>query len=133
MYSSKKKFVAEYDPTIGMLALKFSKVIVHFIFVHLILNFPPEDQYRMQTAIDDKTCYLDILDTAGQEEFSAIQDQACQYILFLTLCNSSFTLFIPTFFHVFLMLTFLLSIHLKLSPKLLSLLIISHIHLLLLF
>ncbi|KAH7830947.1 Ras1 [Monocercomonoides exilis] len=48
-----KKFVSEYDPTI-------------------------EDQYRMQTTIDDKTCYLDILDTAGQEEFSAMQDQ---YIL----------------------------------------------------
>lgn len=29
----------------------------------------------MQAVIDDKTCYLDILDTAGQEEFSAIQDQ----------------------------------------------------------
>ncbi|KAA6401582.1 MAG: putative Ras GTPase [Streblomastix strix] len=45
-----KKFVSEYDPTI-------------------------EDQYRMQTTVDDQTCYLDIIDTAGQEEFSAMQDQ----------------------------------------------------------
>ncbi|KAH7815396.1 Ras2 [Monocercomonoides exilis] len=48
-----KKFIPEYDPTV-------------------------EDQYRMQTTVDDKTVYLDILDTAGQEEFTGLQDN---YIL----------------------------------------------------
>jgi len=43
-------FMEEYDPTI-------------------------EDSYRKQVAIDDKpACLLDILDTAGQEEYSAMRD-----------------------------------------------------------
>mmetsp|Transcript_66277 Transcript_66277/g.205215 ORF Transcript_66277/g.205215 Transcript_66277/m.205215 type:complete len:191 (+) Transcript_66277:39-611(+) len=44
------QFVKEYDPTI-------------------------EDSYRKQVVIDEETCLLDILDTAGQEEFSAMRDQ----------------------------------------------------------
>ncbi|MES1914713.1 MAG: hypothetical protein MHM6MM_006759 [Cercozoa sp. M6MM] len=43
-------FLEEYDPTI-------------------------EDSYRKQVIIDDDTALLDILDTAGQEEFSSMQDQ----------------------------------------------------------
>jgi len=43
-------FVEEYDPTIG-------------------------DSYRKQVVIDGETCLLDILDTAGQEEYSAMRDQ----------------------------------------------------------
>eukprot|EP00457_Paulinella_chromatophora_P009314 gb/GEZN01009376.1/.p1 GENE.gb/GEZN01009376.1/~~gb/GEZN01009376.1/.p1 ORF type:complete len:191 (-),score=38.91 gb/GEZN01009376.1/:585-1157(-) len=43
-------FLDEYDPTI-------------------------EDSYRKQVTIDDKPALLDILDTAGQEEFSSMQDQ----------------------------------------------------------
>ena len=42
-------FVAEYDPTI-------------------------EDSYRRQMLIDGEPCLLDILDTAGQEEYSAMRD-----------------------------------------------------------
>jgi len=42
-------FVTEYDPTI-------------------------EDSYRKKMVIDDQACLLDILDTAGQEEFSAMRD-----------------------------------------------------------
>lgn len=34
-----------------------------------------EDSYRKQVTIDDETCLLDILDTAGQEEYSAMRDQ----------------------------------------------------------
>ena len=34
-----------------------------------------EDSYRKQVTIDDETCILDILDTAGQEEYSAMRDQ----------------------------------------------------------
>ncbi|KAM5256071.1 GTPase NRas-like [Ctenodactylus gundi] len=43
-------FLEEYDPTI-------------------------EDSYRKQVVIDGETCLLDILDTAGQEEYSAMRDQ----------------------------------------------------------
>jgi GTPase KRas protein len=43
-------FLDEYDPTI-------------------------EDSYRKQVIIDEESALLDILDTAGQEEFSSMQDQ----------------------------------------------------------
>jgi small GTP-binding protein len=43
-------FLSEYDPTI-------------------------EDSYRKAVVIDNETALLDILDTAGQEEFSSMQDQ----------------------------------------------------------
>ena len=43
-------FVEEYDPTI-------------------------EDAYRKQFTIDKEICLLDILDTTGQEEFSAMREQ----------------------------------------------------------
>jgi GTPase SAR1 family protein len=38
-----------------------------------------EDSYRKQVVIDDETALLDILDTAGQEEFSSMQDQVYSY------------------------------------------------------
>jgi len=44
------QFLDEYDPTI-------------------------EDSYRKQVTIDKQTCLLDILDTAGQEEYSAMREQ----------------------------------------------------------
>lgn len=43
-------FVQEYDPTI-------------------------EDSYRKQVSVDGESIVLDILDTAGPEEFSALRDQ----------------------------------------------------------
>jgi len=45
-----KMFVEEYDPTI-------------------------EDSYIQHTDIDNQWCILDVLDTAGQEEFSAMREQ----------------------------------------------------------
>ncbi|GLD60199.1 GTPase HRas isoform X1 [Lates japonicus] len=39
---------------------------------HLICE---TDSYRKQVVIDGETCLLDILDTAGQEEYSAMRDQ----------------------------------------------------------
>jgi len=48
---TQKQFVYEYDPTV-------------------------EDCYRKQKVIDGETCMLEILDTAGQEEFAgAVRDQ----------------------------------------------------------
>ncbi|KAL9647497.1 hypothetical protein ABK040_006857 [Willaertia magna] len=43
-------FVEEYDPTI-------------------------EDSYRKQIVVDEKRFFLDVLDTAGQDEFRALRDQ----------------------------------------------------------
>ncbi|KAH7967217.1 hypothetical protein HPB49_023560 [Dermacentor silvarum] len=45
-----KLFVTDYDPTI-------------------------EDSYIQHTEIDGQLCILDVLDTAGQEEFSAMREQ----------------------------------------------------------
>ncbi|XP_036138296.1 ras-related protein M-Ras isoform X1 [Monomorium pharaonis] len=45
-----KLFVADYDPTI-------------------------EDSYIQHTEVDKQWCILDVLDTAGQEEFSAMREQ----------------------------------------------------------
>ena len=47
---NENSFIDEYDPTI-------------------------EDSYRKQVVVDGETCLLDILDTAGQEEYSAMRDQ----------------------------------------------------------
>lgn len=44
------EFAEEYDPTI-------------------------EDSYRKQVMIDNKPALLDVLDTAGQEEYASLQDQ----------------------------------------------------------
>lgn len=44
------EFVEKYDPTI-------------------------EDSYRKQVDIDSEACMLNIMDTAGQEEYSALRDQ----------------------------------------------------------
>lgn len=63
-------FVEEYDPTI-------------------------EDSYRKQAIIDNESCLLEILDTAGQEEFTALRDQwirDCEgfYIIYSIISRSSF-------------------------------------------
>lgn len=44
-------------------------------------NYDPtiEDSYRKQVTIDSDPALMDILDTAGQEEYAALQDQ-CTYI-----------------------------------------------------
>jgi GTPase KRas protein len=34
-----------------------------------------EDSYRKNTVVDDTPAVLDILDTAGQEEYASMQDQ----------------------------------------------------------
>ncbi|KAF3384724.1 Ras-like protein [Penicillium rolfsii] len=51
-------FVDEYDPTIEG----------HF-------SLSPADSYRKQCVIDDEVALLDVLDTAGQEEYSAMREQ----------------------------------------------------------
>ncbi|CAF1689195.1 unnamed protein product, partial [Adineta ricciae] len=45
-----KMFVEDYDPTI-------------------------EDSYIQHVEVDRQVCVLDVLDTAGQEEFSALREQ----------------------------------------------------------
>merc|ERR1712137_1377857 len=54
-----------------------SALTIQLIQNHFIDEYDPtiEDSYRKQVTIDDETCLLDSLDTAGQEEYSAMRDQ----------------------------------------------------------
>lgn len=54
-----------------------SALTIQLISNHFIDDYDPtiEDSYRKQTVIDNETCLMDILDTAGQEEYSAMRDQ----------------------------------------------------------
>nr|WEL12725.1 GTPase KRas 1 [Halisarca dujardinii]WEL12757.1 Ras GTPase [Halisarca dujardinii] len=54
-----------------------SALTIQLIQNHFVDEYDPtiEDSYRKQVVIDSETCLLDILDTAGQEEYSAMRDQ----------------------------------------------------------
>lgn len=54
-----------------------SALTIQLIQNHFVDEYDPtiEDSYRKQVIIDEETCLLDILDTAGQEEYSAMRDQ----------------------------------------------------------
>ncbi|EUB58966.1 GTPase HRas [Echinococcus granulosus] len=54
-----------------------SALTIQLIQNHFVDEYDPtiEDSYRKQVNIDGETCMLDILDTAGQEEYSAMRDQ----------------------------------------------------------
>eukprot|EP01121_Diplochlamys_sp_Union-15-3_P013890 TRINITY_DN4375_c0_g1_i2.p1 TRINITY_DN4375_c0_g1~~TRINITY_DN4375_c0_g1_i2.p1 ORF type:complete len:174 (+),score=44.67 TRINITY_DN4375_c0_g1_i2:50-571(+) len=54
-----------------------SSLTVQFVQSQFVEEYDPtiEDNYRKQVLVDDETVLLDILDTAGQEEYSAMRDQ----------------------------------------------------------
>ncbi len=57
---------------VGKSALTIQLISNHFVDEY---DATIEDSYRKQVVIDGETCLLDILDTAGQEEYSAMSDQ----------------------------------------------------------
>ncbi|KAI8889485.1 ras-like protein 1 [Backusella circina FSU 941] len=54
-----------------------SALTIQFIQAHFVDEYDPtiEDSYRKQCVVDDETALLDVLDTAGQEEYSAMREQ----------------------------------------------------------
>ena len=54
-----------------------SALTIRFVTGNFAVDYDPtiEDSYRKHVTVDDKGCLLEILDTAGQEEFSSMQDQ----------------------------------------------------------
>lgn len=54
-----------------------SAITIQFIQSYFVTDYDPtiEDSYTKQCVIDDVVAKLDILDTAGQEEFSAMREQ----------------------------------------------------------
>ncbi len=54
-----------------------SALTIQLIQSHFVDEYDPtiEDSYRKQCVIDDEVALLDVLDTAGQEEYSAMREQ----------------------------------------------------------
>ncbi|ORX77682.1 ras-domain-containing protein [Basidiobolus meristosporus CBS 931.73] len=54
-----------------------SALTIQFIQSHFVDEYDPtiEDSYRKQCVIDDEISMLDVLDTAGQEEYNAMREQ----------------------------------------------------------
>lgn len=54
-----------------------SALTIQFIQSHFVDEYDPtiEDSYRKQSSIDGEQALLDVLDTAGQEEYSAMREQ----------------------------------------------------------
>uniref|UniRef100_A0A8C3S6K0 Small monomeric GTPase n=1 Tax=Chelydra serpentina TaxID=8475 RepID=A0A8C3S6K0_CHESE len=54
-----------------------SALTIQFIQSYFVTDYDPtiEDSYTKQCVIDEKAARLDILDTAGQEEFGAMREQ----------------------------------------------------------
>lgn len=57
-----------------------SALTIQFIQSHFVDEYDPtiEDSYRKQCVIDGETALLDVLDTAGQEEYRAMREQYMQ-------------------------------------------------------
>ncbi|KAF9145626.1 Ras GTPase ras2 [Linnemannia schmuckeri] len=73
------KLVVLGDGGVGKTALTIQLCLNHFVgmCLKLVLTYDPtiEDSYRKQVVIDDQSCVLEVLDTAGQEEYTALRDQ----------------------------------------------------------
>jgi Ras-related protein M-Ras len=54
-----------------------SALTIQFVQKHFVTDYDPtiEDSYTRHCEVDGRICVLDILDTAGQEEFSAMREQ----------------------------------------------------------
>ncbi|PVU87385.1 hypothetical protein BB560_006499, partial [Smittium megazygosporum] len=66
------QFVYEYKlVVVGGGGVGKSALTIQFIQSHFVDEYDPtiEDSYRKQCVIDGETALLDVLDTAGQEEY----------------------------------------------------------------
>ncbi len=54
-----------------------SALTIQFVQSYFVTDYDPtiEDSYTKQCVVDDKPVKLDVLDTAGQDEFSAMREQ----------------------------------------------------------
>lgn len=75
---SKAQFLREYKlVVVGGGGVGKSCLTIQFIQSHFVEEYDPtiEDSYRKQCVIDDEVALLDVLDTAGQEEYGAMREQ----------------------------------------------------------
>jgi len=66
------KLVVLGDGGVGKTALTIQLCLNHFIEAY---DPTIEDSYRKHAVVDDQPCLIEILDTAGQEEYTALRDQ----------------------------------------------------------
>jgi len=72
------QFLREYKLVlVGGGGVGKSALTVRFIQSHFVVEYDPtiEDSYRKQAVIDDEVALIDVLDTAGQEEYGAMREQ----------------------------------------------------------
>lgn len=75
---SKGQFLREYKlVVVGGGGVGKSALTIQFIQSHFVDEYDPtiEDSYRKQCIIDEEVALLDVLDTAGQEEYGAMREQ----------------------------------------------------------
>ncbi|KAK9479003.1 ras family-domain-containing protein [Lipomyces japonicus] len=75
---SKSQFLQEYKlVVVGGGGVGKSALTIQLIQSHFVDEYDPtiEDSYRKQCVIDNEVALLDVLDTAGQEEYSAMREQ----------------------------------------------------------
>ncbi|KAI0636230.1 ras protein [Trametes polyzona] len=75
---SRTQFMREYKlVVVGGGGVGKSALTIQFIQSHFLDEYDPtiEDSYRKQCIIDDEVALLDVLDTAGQEEFIPMREQ----------------------------------------------------------
>lgn len=66
------KIIVLGDGGVGKTALTIQLCLNHFVETY---DPTIEDSYRKQVVIDDQPATLEVLDTAGQEEYTALRDQ----------------------------------------------------------
>ncbi|KAJ3424347.1 ras-like protein [Anaeramoeba flamelloides] len=61
---------------IGSAYIGKSALVIQYLKSYFVTEYDPtiEDSYRQQVVIDKEICTLDILDTAGQEQYSVIRE-----------------------------------------------------------
>ncbi|EJU04580.1 ras-domain-containing protein [Dacryopinax primogenitus] len=72
------EFMKEYKlVVVGDGGVGKSALTIQFIQSHFVDEYDPtiEDSYRKQVVVDDEVALLDVLDTAGQEEYGAMREQ----------------------------------------------------------
>ncbi|RKO97280.1 hypothetical protein CXG81DRAFT_6201, partial [Caulochytrium protostelioides] len=75
---SRANLVREYKiVVVGGGGVGKSALTIQFIQSQFVDEYDPtiEDSYRKQALVDGETALLDVLDTAGQEEYSAMREQ----------------------------------------------------------
>ncbi|KNG80937.1 Ras-like protein [Aspergillus nomiae NRRL 13137] len=78
------KFLREYKlVVVGGGGVGKSCLTIQLIQSHFVDEYDPtiEDSYRKQCVIDEEVALLDVLDTAGQEEYSAMREQYMRTVL----------------------------------------------------